>query len=482
MNPIHEDAKLRFFHGDNCVVMATFAADAFDSMVTDPPSGIAFMGKEWDTDKGGRDQWIKWLATTMREAFRVLKPGAHALVWALPKTSHWTATAMEDAGFEIRDVIVHVFATGFPKSLNVSKAIDRAAGAKREKVRVAPRPESSGTMAGSSDTRPWIEASREHGYHEADGNQPVTEEAVKWNGWGTALKPASEHWILCRKPLAKKTVAANIIALGTGGLNIDGSRVATTDTIKPVFGGQKGEANGGKYGNSDAYQSEVSAFGRFPANLVLSHADGCVCSGVKKVSSSGKKDRQLECRNIPGVYGGGLNSYQQSPGFADADETETVESWVCVEGCPVKELDRQSGVTVTKQAGGTVTDQRDGSESIGAFEGSYMKPDRFDEGGASRFFFVAKPSRAERDHGIDEAPAGKRPNHHPTVKPISLMGYLIRMITPPGGTVLDPFSGSGTTARAALEQGFKAALIDMDLAYVNMAHARCTKVNLGLAL
>ncbi|MBP6729715.1 MAG: hypothetical protein KA129_08840, partial [Microthrixaceae bacterium] len=173
--------RATLWHGDCADIASVIAPESIDAIVTDPPAGISFMGKAWDGDKGGRDQWIAWLRGIMRTAMGLLKPGGHALVWALPRTSHWTATAIEDAGFEIRDVVVHLFGTGFPKSLDVSKAVDPDA-------------------------------------------------AARFAGVGTALKPGHEAWILARKPLAG-TVAANAIAYGTGGLRIDDCRIGESKRV-----------------------------------------------------------------------------------------------------------------------------------------------------------------------------------------------------------------------------------------------------------
>lgn len=190
--------------GDCLEILSKMESNSVDSLVTDPPAGISFMGKAWDHHKGGRDDWIEWMRTVMSECLRVLKPGAHGLVWALPRTSHWTATALENAGFEVRDVVTHLFGTGFPKSLNLG------------------------------------------------------------NGWGTALKPASEHWILIRKPCSEKTVAANVEKWGTGGINVDECRVGT-DKIQ---GGRAGRKDPSSFNVCIGEKPEPHS-GRFPANLIL---------------------------------------------------------------------------------------------------------------------------------------------------------------------------------------------------------------------
>jgi len=201
------------FCGDCLDVLATMEENSVDSVVTDPPAGVSIMGKKWDSDKGGRDKWISWMTDVAKECLRVAKPGAHAFVWALPRTSHWTATAWENAGWECKDKVYYLHSTGFPKNHNIGKKIDEKAGAVREVLGSYERSGVSGSMLGRK-TRiiKYI-------------TEPATEEAKQWDGWGTAVKPAAEEWLLLRKPLAEKTIAENVLAWGTGALNIDGCRV-----------------------------------------------------------------------------------------------------------------------------------------------------------------------------------------------------------------------------------------------------------------
>jgi hypothetical protein len=362
---------------DCTLALKKFPDCTFDALVTDPPAGIGFMGKDWDGDKGGRDQWVAWLAGVARECLRVLKPGAHGLVWSIPRTSHWTAWALEDAGFEVRDRIAHFFGTGFPKSLNVGQ------------------------------------------------------------GRGTALKPAVEDWWLVRKPLVG-TVAKNVAAHGTGALNIDACRIASGDahTVGRANSGGKGEVNGTTYGASKLYDSEAHAAGRWPAHLTLDEEAAALLD-----AQSG----HLEARGNRTAkdYGSDYNATSYAFGG------------------------RETG-----------------------------KP--FDSGGASRFFYVAKPSSAERDAGCESLPVksggeatdrtdgsagvenpragagrgGGRRNFHPTVKPVALMRWLCRLITPPGGVVLDPFAGSGTTGVAALAEGFRFVGIEASAEYFPITVAR----------
>lgn len=363
--------------------LPSLADASVDAVVTDPPAGISFMGRAWDGDKGGRDKWIAWLAEILEECRRILKPGGHALVWALPRTSHWTATAIEDAGFEVRDRIAHLFGSGFPKSHNVSKAIDAHLGVERPVVAV-----------GGSDGVVRKPRLMNPGGGETESMQSITApgspEAARWDGWGTALKPACEDWWLGRKPLAG-TVAENVLEHGTGALNIDGTRIGTD--IVGGGGGAFGRSWSGGSGLVKTYEARP-VVGRWPANVTLDEAAA---------------DQLDEQSGVSRSNGGGT---------------------------------RRTALGRMNDDGWTPTEQ-----PIEHYN---------DLGGASRFFYVAKPAATEKDAG------GAVDNEHPTVKPIALMRYLVRLITPPGGTVLDPFLGSGTTGVACAEEGFSFVGCDDD--------------------
>lgn len=257
--------------GDALEELKKLPDNSVDAIVTDPPAGISFMGKSWDEDKGGRLQWIKWFAEVMHESLRVLKPGGYGLVWALPRTSHWTATALEEAGFEIRDCIYHIFGSGFPKSLDIGKAIDKLQGNKREVVKTR----TDGAGNGTSDN---IMYDAEHKFaatkvfNETKGNS-------QWEGFGTALKPAVECWWLIRKPLSEKTVAQNVLKWGTGGLNIDGSRVEYVSDYDEKHQGDiargQDNATNGKFfgGKGKSIASTHTPKGRFPSHLILSYPE-----------------------------------------------------------------------------------------------------------------------------------------------------------------------------------------------------------------
>ena len=451
------------FRSECLDTMRTMDANTCDSLVTDPPAGIGFMGKEWDGDKGGRVAWVAWMTTVMQEAMRVLKPGAHGLVWAIPRTSHWTMTALEQAGFEVRDVITHLFGTGFPKSLDVSKAIDKAAGAARADLRSVEMPKTSETGQISKNRRcaecgkPFVSASpcvcpRDSG--------PATAAAAAWSGWGTALKPAAEFWILIRKPLSEKTVAANVLKYGTGAINIDAGRIETAEKL--ISGRHVTPTTVGPSGYRDVNCSKFkqNGAGRFPANIVLSHSSGCKPVGVKTVKAAGGN-----LNDVPATKRRSLNALPDSRNWqahGNGDGTETVEAWECEKDCAVAALDAQSGPCKTGDIkAGTLQGFGGGKNTYG--EGVIPREYKSDMAtGASRFFYCSKASKADRGGG----------NRHPTVKSTKLMGYLIKLITPPGGIVLDPFMGSGSTGVAALREGFRFVGIEQETASYKTARER----------
>lgn len=410
-------------HGDCLEVLRGMADDSVDSIVTDPPYGLSFMGKRWDYDVPSVEVWA--------ECLRVLKPGGHLLAFAGTRTQHRMAVRIEDAGFEIRDMIAWVYGSGFPKSLDVSKAIDKAAGAEREVLGVDPVrfARLKNQINGSVSTgEQW-----EHGGRDVTITAPATDAARQWQGWGTALKPALEPITVARKPLIG-TVAANVLAHGTGALNIDGCRVpGEKPTTTRGAGGQNG-----RYGPIEAQgRVEDDGRGRWPANL---------------------------------IHDGSEEVLALFPANAGAS-------------APVK------GTEASKASVGNVTGERE--RVPGAFHA--------DSGSAARFFYCAKASKRDRDEGLDHLPkkpggmvsntsgqhmtrrdegyqVAPRANNHPTVKPTDLMRYLCRLVTQPGGTVLDPFMGSGSTGKAAMLEGFRFIGIEREAEYVEIARARISAV------
>jgi len=428
--------------GDCKEVIKRMDENSVDSIVTDPPAGIKFMGKSWDHDKGGRDQWIEWMTGIATECLRVIKPGGHALVWSLPRTSHWTATAWEDGGFEVRDSIVHIFGTGFPKSRNISKDLDLVmpAAPNRRGVSLREMVSSDKDMLAEWHVKNGL---REHqgsiersmiGEHTTTDNKPVSDAAIQWNGWGTALKPAHEDWILLRKPV-EGTIAQNVLEYGVGGINIDGCRVEGLVTSNPLVRNAQGfRSNGLVQGDTGA---GVVSSGRFPANLIHDGSDEVLALFPQAMGMSG---------------GGAKDKIKKDTWAIQPFNRKLVrEEWI-----------------------------------------------RCDSGSAARFFYCAKPSPSERNIGCENLPhktagectdrvegsaglnspragAGRTngsKNDHPTVKSISLMRYLCKLITPPNGVVLDPFCGSGSTGLAAYLEGFQCIMIDSDSHFCEIAEAR----------
>lgn len=397
--------------GDCVEVMRELPAESVDAIVTDPPYNLGFMGKAWDS-KHQHEPWA-------REAFRVAKPGSHLLAFGGTRTYHRLASAIEDAGWEIRDCLVWAYASGFPKSLDVSKAIDKAAGAERQKVAVGKPVKRMIPGADQDATGSWI---KDNGREYQPGPEiAATPDTAKWDGWGTALKPAWEPIVMARKPL-RGTVAANVTTFGTGALNIDATRIGFMSAADEQESKQKnrhadfGTEPGGNevYGDYSMVEwTNYTAPGRWPANLILTDPifDG----------------------DTPGVVGGG----QQNSG--------------------AKHTRRGKGIGYGSTAEGDETEVRGGA-------GTY-----------SRFFLIPKASRRDREPAVKTRSDGERENTHPTVKPVVLMRHLVRLVTPPGGLVLDPFIGSGTTAIAANLEGFRCIGIDREEEYLDIAEARLAK-------
>jgi len=528
------ERRFELHQGDCLDVLKTLADCSVDAIVTDPPAGIAFMGKEWDRDKGGKAEWIQWMQSVADQCLRVIKPGGHALVWAIPRTSHWTGTAWEDAGWQPRDKIYHVFGSGFPKSLDISKAIDKAAGAEREKVRYAPRASTSGTMSGSSDTRPWIEASRKNGYHECEGPIPATEAAKQWEGWGTALKPAAEEWWLFRKPPIG-TIAANVLEHGTGGLNIDGCRIEAN--------GETPCGSGNRLGTGNTYQMKdyvstnggnvTPPEGRWPANFLHNNSEEVLAllgeAARFYYSPKASRDDRDEGCGISGEWLDSLELIIHNDTFTNLKELSVWEIADQKAGLELNGAVLPARVTFEAIAS-EKSDSVLSTLSYGnALTEKSLKGIRFTTStGTSKIIdlktlswlthlptsgYTADASKTITEIGLSHAESAAlqsllkaittngetafllgvsnavkttplptnakewlrektRGNIHSTVKPTDLMRYLCRLITPPGGIVLDPFTGSGSTGKAAMAEGFRFIGIEREAEYIEIARAR----------
>ena len=293
---------------------------------------------------------------------------------------------------------------------------------------------------------------------------PATDAAKQWEGWGTSLKPSYEPVVLCRKPLSEPTVAQNVLRWGTGALNIDKCRIGnkqiqTHNTAFLQYHGQ----------NIRPWQQEHQPFvtqhqGRFPANFLLSHAECCEYVGMKKIKgiSGGGMNRDGQGEN--NVYGKHQGHPQiKNVGYADIDDMETIEEWKCVENCPVRMLDEQSGNRLSTLTGRNQNHNYTSRQVSEGLFGKRIQGSLYgDSGGASRFFYCTKASRSERGDGCD----------HPTVKPLALMSYLCKLICPPNGLILDPFMGSGSTLIAASRENFSGIGIEKEPAYITIAQKR----------
>jgi site-specific DNA-methyltransferase (adenine-specific) len=392
-----------------------------DAVVTDPPYGLSFMGKKWDYDVPAVDVWA--------ECLRVLKPGGHLLAFAGTRTQHRMAVRIEDAGFEIRDMIAWVYGSGFPKSMDASKAIDKAAGAEREReLRFTATIKGGALHAGKDggNARSWSEV---------QSSTPATEAARQWQGWGTALKPALEPITVARKPL-DGTVAANLLEHGAGGLNIDGCRIAGE---VPVFTHKaQGAANcyaDGLYGS--ARTGELSNAGRWPSNFIHDGSDQVVAHFPQ--TCSGTLTPEMNVQPSTG-WSGGSQALRVKSTFI-ASQGSAARFFYCAKA---DKSDRDAGLHgfEVHQAAGLPMRSAGGERGGEGLDGS--KTDRTTE----------------------------RQNTHPTVKPTDLMRYLCRLVTQPGGVVLDPFTGSGSTGKAAVLEGFNFIGIEREAEYLAIARAR----------
>jgi len=389
-------------HGDCLAQLKEFPDNYFHAVVTDPPYGLAFMGKKWDYDVPSVEIW--------KEVLRVLRPGGHVLSFGGTRTYHRMVVNIEDAGFEIRDMTAWLYGSGFPKSLDVSKAIDKAAGTKGEKYIdqefLRRNPDTGQSEKGI------INKGLFDGEKAAERFRPGCDDAKLWEGWGTALKPAHEPICLARKPLEKGlTVAENVLKWGVGALNIDASRISTEEKLssgRHTTGDQQGPSG---YKTSNRTEYAQNKQGRWPANVLFDEAAAEMLDAQSGTLKSGARTNAMASNTPNG-----------------------------------------NGVT------------------HGHMERKANKDYAADFGGASRFFYVAKASKSERSKGVE---AG---NNHPTVKPVKLMEYLVCMITPEAGIVLDPFCGSGTTGVAAVRNGFGFIGIEREKEYVAIAERRIEAV------
>ena len=449
-------------HGDCIETMNAMPPESVDAIVTDPPYGLGFMGKKWD-DLPPSLEWAE-------ACYRVLKPGGHIAAFGGTRTWHRLAVAIEDAGFEMRDSLAWLYGSGFPKSHDVGKAIDRQAGAEREVIgmnetlrKYMPNGNTGSFQLNGCQSVEELERLAEIGGKTPDGRDaratlarrndhearftvtaPATPEAVQWDGWGTALKPAFEPIVLARKPLAEKTVARNVLAHGTGAINIDGCRIESGENLlRKATAGGSFRLDG--FPTVDELRASAEVGGKTP---------------------TGRDSRAALAR------------YEATKDESFGSTSGRWPANVLLDHHAAAWVDEQSG----HQKDGVAVHRNGGGRQIGSgliYSGSKNPGPAPDigyggSGGASRFFYTAK------------APKRERPNvngvQHPTVKPLAIMRWLIRLVTPPGGTVLDPFAGSGTTIEAALIEGFDPVGIEMEADYLPLIQHRIDRQASQLAV
>ena len=424
---------MRLELGDCLEVLKTIPDNSVDSIVTDPPYGLSFMNKKWDYDVPSVEIWM--------ECLRVLKPGGHLLSFGGSRTYHRMAVRIEDAGFEIRDQIMWIYGSGFPKSHNIGKAVDKLQGNEREDL--GPNPNG---RPNCEDEQPTTMGGK---YKWSN----VTKGQSEWEGWGTALKPAHEPIVVARKPLSEKSVAENVLKWGTGGMNIDVSRVeykGDNDKWKIDHSKETKQTNPQPMGkDSDdlkrTHIDEPNELGRWPANIILDEEAGQVLDEQSGIKDGSGVPKHIKKTKIAGSDIG-LNDGRKTPPTPNEIDSVVYN----------------------------------------------------DKGGASRFFYCPKSSKKDRNEGCEgleekrkkvaviqtkgvandgEWEDGKQlsslmSNNHPTVKPTSLMEYLIKLVTPVNGTVLDPFMGSGSTGKASVRNGFDFIGIEREEEYIKIAEAR----------
>jgi site-specific DNA-methyltransferase (adenine-specific) len=382
----------KILHGSALEQLKTLEENSTDAIVTDPPYGLSFMGKKWDYDVPSVNVW--------QECLRVMKPGGFLLSFAGTRTYHRLVCGIEDAGFEIRDMISWLYGSGFPKSLNIGKQIDKVQGNEREII---------GTKGLNKYNSKGMVHTVNYRSQDFDKANELTKGNSEWEGWGTALKPACEPIVVARKPLSEKNVALNVLKWGTGGINIDECRIGS-ETHK-VNVNDFSNIHSNKYGSgaeikTKGYREQV---GRFPANIILDEEAGKMLDEQSGICKTGNINKNLVGFKKGCLYG---------------DSKMVIRNY---------KTDKPTG--------------------------------------ASRFFYCAKASKSERGEE----------NKHPTVKPIKLMEYLIKLVSKEQALILDPFLGSGTTAIACVKLNRKFIGIEKEEEYVEIANRRLANVTVKSA-
>ena len=405
--------------------------NSVDSIVTDPPYGLSFMGKKWDYDVPSQE--------IFEECLRVLKPGGYLLSFAGSRTYHTMAVRVEDAGFEIRDQIMWIYGSGFPKSMNIGKAMDKVQGNEREVVgKKGGKIDFSKTKKG--DTSFYETAWDNKDYVELE----ITKGNSEWEGWGTALKPAHEPIVMARKPLSEKTVVNNVLEWGTGGINIDESRIGTTTKTNAGKANKENNRIAANGGYVNDVSSQEHNYGRFPANIILDKEAGRILDEQTGELSTVGSPKKID-NSKTSIFGAGVPGFQMY-----GDKGGASRFFYCPK-----------------------TSKTDRNEGLDEFEDKYYAAGNQAKAELKRGNVEFNSNKGKgRDERHNHNQVGVSKNNHPTVKPTDLMLYLIRLITPKGGTTLDPFMGSGSTGKAAVRGGFDFVGIEREKEYMEIAEAR----------
>ena len=426
---------MKLILGDSVDKLKELDDNSIDSIVTDPPYGLSFMGKKWDYDVPSQE--------IFEECLRVLKPGGYLLSFAGSRTYHRMAVRVEDAGFEIRDQIMWIYGSGFPKSMNIGIQVDKKLGNQREVVGEKVRGDvekakenGAGYLADPANRN----NTKQFGY----GTQTITKGNSEWEGWGTALKPAHEPIVMARKPLSEKTVVNNVLEWGTGGINIDASRVGTTTKTN----GGKANKENNRIAANGGYVNDVSSqehnYGRFPANIILDKEAGRILDEQTGELSTVGSPKKID-NSKTSIFGAGVPGFQMY-----GDKGGASRFFYCPK-----------------------TSKTDRNEGLDEFEDKYYAAGNQAKAELKRGNVEFNSNKGKgKDERHNHNQVGVSKNNHPTVKPTDLMLYLIRLITPKGGTTLDPFMGSGSTGKAAVRGGFDFVGIEREKEYMEIAEAR----------
>ena len=497
---------MKILNGNNLDLLKTLDENSIDSIVTDPPYGLSFMNKKWDHSVPSVEFW--------QECFRVLKPGGHVLSFGGTRTYHRMAVNIEDAGFEIRDQIMWLYGSGFPKSQNVSKMIDKKFGCEREVVGISKNDRPKSQVKGG---RAFDSSFNEGQSHETIfETKPSSDQAKKWDGFGTALKPANEPIVLARKPLSEKTIVDNVLKWGTGAINIDGTRILTKEQqwAKEQTLCDSCASLAVKNQKLAILETKESFVQEIVDQNLKEKKHGIQLDATSKTDTGCLEETSMENISINLSMSGfgkektDLN--QKDMSSTTSMKTEKTTGFLTCNLCNTKIM----SVTTQEKSGrwpsNIILDEQaasmfpitktnaGGKSSFGGSFGNGKKTNNIcaaksEVGLASRFFYCAKASKSERNRGLEDLEkkeiqtnfrnggfanppsASEHPkmqNFHPTVKPIKLMEYLVKLITPPNGAVLDPFMGSGSTGVACKNLGFEFVGMELDPEYFKIAKKR----------